>query len=58
MIVKTTKRNLNLHDWQEKASRCMIFRELVPVESVSQQTKKKYDGFYREKLLKEGNLPV
>ena len=36
----------------------MIFRELVPVESVSQQTKKKYDGFYREKLLKEGNLPV
>ena len=42
MIVKTTKRDLSLHDWQEKVSRYMIFHELVPVESVSQQTKKNW----------------
>ena len=45
MIVKTTKRDLSLHDWQEKVSRCMIFHDLVPVESVSQQTKKNWWWF-------------
>ena len=52
MIVKTTKRNLNLHHWMEKASRCMIFRELVPVESVSQQTKKNWWWFLPRETFK------